>query len=104
MRLATPEAKSLRAFHELGSSEPHVAGSAGDPRVVEKLVRTLQGLGPEVERQDLWLYLARPLKAELELVSPPPPALKPTYDGLPADPLTRHPPLHFRWNSQHRSE
>ncbi|HWW91738.1 MAG TPA: hypothetical protein VN375_00105, partial [Vicinamibacteria bacterium] len=42
MLLAAPDAKSLRAFHDLVSSEPHVAGSAGDARVVDKLQRTLQ--------------------------------------------------------------
>lgn len=99
MLLAAPDAKSLRAFHDLVSSEPHVAGSAGDARVVDKLQRTLQGLGLEVERQDLWLYLARPLKAELEIVSPRRLTLKLKEDVLPEDPYSGHPALDFGWNA-----
>src|SRR5258708_7897726 len=99
MLLALPEAKSLRAFHDLVSSEPHVAGSAGDARVVEKLTRTLQAMGLEVERQDLWLYLARPVKAELEIVSPRRLTLKLKEDVLPEDPFSSHPALDFGWNA-----
>ena len=62
--------KKLSAWHEMVSSEPHVAGTPADERVVEKLVAAMEAMGLEVEKQEVWVYLAHPVSAELEIVSP----------------------------------
>lgn len=97
--LSMPSASSLAAFHELVSSRPHVAGSPGDARVVERLVEAYRRLGMAVEKQDLWLYLSRPVAAELEILYPRPEKLSLKEAVLPHDPYSRDPALTFGWNA-----
>ena len=95
--LSFPDAAHLRAFHDKIASEPHVAGSPGDARVIATLVDTLQGLGLEVEKQELRLYLARPLRAELSLLAPKHIVLPVREDVLPEDPWSRNPSIDPGW-------
>jgi len=97
--LAVPERASLRSFHDLVSSEPHVAGTAGDARVIDKLARALAALGLEVERQELLLYLPRPLGAEVEIVSPRRIRLAVREDVLPQDPWSADARIDIGWNA-----
>jgi N-acetylated-alpha-linked acidic dipeptidase len=97
--LAAPDASRLRAFHDLVSSATHVAGTPGDARVVGALVGTLQDLGLRVEKQDLWLYLARPLRAEVEIVSPRRLRLPVREDVLREDPWSAHTDIDPGWNA-----
>jgi N-acetylated-alpha-linked acidic dipeptidase len=89
----------LRTWHDLLSSRPHVAGSAGDLAVVEALTRELRAMGLAVEVQELWLYLPRPVAAELAVVAPEQVDLDLQEDVLPEDPFSGHPELTVGWNA-----
>jgi N-acetylated-alpha-linked acidic dipeptidase len=95
--LSVPDPARLRAFHDKVSSEPHVAGSPGDARVIATLVETLQGFGLEVEKQELRLYLARPLRAELSIVAPRRIVLPVREEALPEDPWSHQAGLDPGW-------
>lgn len=60
-------AASLRAFHDLLGSEPHVAGSEGDARNIDRIVAAFTQMGLEPERDEFWAYLCRPVEAKLEI-------------------------------------
>ncbi len=96
---AVPTAKSLRAQHALIGEFPHYAGTPKDLVAAEKLAENFRALGLEVEKQELWVYLAEPLYASLELLSP----IKKSFDlkerVLPEDAYTRHPDLGIGWNA-----
>ena len=96
---AVPDPTSLARHHELLSSAPHVVGTPGDLAVIDALERAFSALGLEVERQELWLYLPRPLAAELEIVAPERLALGLREDVLPEDPYSADPRLDFGWNA-----
>ncbi len=68
--VALVDAERLKGFHELVSSEPHLAGSAGDLRNIERIASAMRGFGLDVEVQWIDVLLARPVSAELEIVSP----------------------------------
>lgn len=68
--LAEPRAASLRAAHDLLASEPHIAGTPGDQRTIERLERLFGEAGLEVTRHDWWGYLCLPAGAAVEIVSP----------------------------------
>lgn len=59
----------LRAWHDLLASEPHVAGTPGDLRQVDRIAGAFAEMGLEVEKHEFWAYLARPVSAVLELVT-----------------------------------
>jgi N-acetylated-alpha-linked acidic dipeptidase len=97
--LETPDPARLRAYHEMLGSEPHVAGTPGDQRVIEQLAETFAEMGLEVERHEFHAYLPRPLEAEVEIVSPVQMTLSLQEDALPEDPDTSHPELGVGWNA-----
>lgn len=119
-KLPEPDAASLRAFHELLGSEPHIAGTPGDQRTIDRLVSAFEGMGLEVEVHEFWPLLCRPIEAHLEIVqhaehpSAPSPAAATTQpqatrrgvislsvreDNLLEDPATAHPDLTYGWNA-----
>jgi N-acetylated-alpha-linked acidic dipeptidase len=97
----------LRAWHDRLSSRPHVAGSQGDRAVVEALASSLEELGLEVEKQELWLYLPRPVAAEVTVLTasdgeaavPEEIHLGLREDVLAADPYSGDPDLDPGWNA-----
>ncbi len=93
------QATSLRAFHDLCAREPHPAGTTGDQRLVDALARAHRDLGLEVETQEVWLYLPRPVRAELELVAPVRRRLPLREDVLREDPWSAHREIGFGWNA-----
>ena len=97
--LALPSPDALAAHHEALSSKPHLAGSAGDAEVVRFLSAYLSSLGLKVEKQALDLYLARPIAARLDLISPEVKNLPIQEDVLEEDPYSGHPGLAFGWNA-----
>ncbi len=97
--LASVDARSLRAFHDLCAREPHVAGTPGDQRLVEALARAHRDLGLDVETQELWLYLPRPVRAELEVMAPVRRRLPLREDVLREDPWSAHREIGFGWNA-----
>jgi N-acetylated-alpha-linked acidic dipeptidase len=118
-----PSASSLRAFHDLLGSEPHIAGTPGDARTIERLRDAFEAMGLEVDVHEFWPLLARPIDARLEIVQTPArpdgaPALSPPgspgasaplrrgviplsirEDNLLEDPAAAHPDLTYGWNA-----
>lgn len=97
--LALPSAESLAATHEMVSSRPHVAGSAGDLAVIEKLATSYERLGLEVERHEFWAYLPRPVEARLTIVAPERLELPLTERPVDGDPYVGHDGTDFGWNA-----
>lgn len=67
---ALVDAKSLRAFHDLLGSEPHVAGTPGDAREIERLAEAFGGMGLATRIEPFWALLPAPIEARLEIVAP----------------------------------
>lgn len=94
-----PTRDSLLAFHQQLAKEPHVAGSPGDARVIEFIEKTFIGLGLETTRFDFWAYLAEPVGAELEVVSPELVRIDLRERPLPGDRSPAHAEAGFAWNA-----
>lgn len=60
---AIPDPEQLYGYHDLLASELHDAGTPGDKAVVEELARLFESFGLMVEKQELQLYLSRPVSA-----------------------------------------
>ncbi len=56
-----PDPERLRAYHDLLASDPHDAGTPGDAAVVDNIERLFREFGLTTERQELQLYLSRPV-------------------------------------------
>jgi len=89
----------LREFHDMTSSQPHVAGTPGDARLCDRLVATFREMGLNVERHEIEIYLASPVSASLSIVEPEPIDLPLIEKALPEDPDTFNPELTFGWNA-----
>ena len=68
--LAGIDPQRLSAWHDLVASEPHVAGTPGDLRQIDRLAKAFADMGLEVETHWIWPYLCRPVSAEVEIVAP----------------------------------
>lgn len=66
----SPSPTSLRAWHDLLGAEPHIAGTPGDARQIERLRGAFVGLGLEVEVQEIHPLLCTPIDALLEIEPP----------------------------------
>jgi hypothetical protein len=64
-----PSARSLEEWHDLLGQEPHVAGTPGDARQIERLRQAFAAMGLEVSVQEIHPLLARPVAASLEIVT-----------------------------------
>lgn len=97
----------LSRFHELLASEPHVAGTPGDARQIERIRAAFVAMGLEVEVHRFRSLLSRPVRAALEIVGATGPSqpsrgvLTVPIDerDLLADPSTAHPDLTYGWNA-----
>ncbi len=122
---ADPDATRLRAWHDLLSSEPHVAGTDGDSREIVRIANAFRAMGLETELHEFWALLAHPVSARVEIVgneAPAPPAASPgsapaapgssaarpsrgrivlpiIERNLAEDPQTAHPDLTWGWNA-----
>ena len=97
--LAEPTVTSLVLLHDSLASEPHIAGTPGDLRQIDLLVRYFTELGFEVEKHEFWAYLARPIAATLQIVQPETIDLPIKEKALPEDPDTGHEDLTIGWNA-----
>jgi N-acetylated-alpha-linked acidic dipeptidase len=61
---------SLRGYHTTLASEPHVAGTPGGERTVQRLRDAFSAMGLQPESWECWPLLPSPVAAELEVVSP----------------------------------
>lgn len=89
--LAVPTAASLRAWHDMIASEPHIAGTPGDWRTIERLEAAFRDMGLEVTRHEFWALLSRPVAAEVEVLSPERISLPVKEFPVEGDPATAHP-------------
>ena len=85
---AVPETQRLRGWHEMLGSEPHVAGTEGDRRVIDAIAAAFRQSGLDVEVHEIWPLLCEPVDARLEIVAEPPPQsrLQPGQAGPAAQP------------------
>ncbi len=96
---------SLRQWHDLLGSEPHVAGTDGDAREIRRIAIAFREMGLDVEVNEFWAYLAMPVSARVEIVEQGA-APKPRRGVLPIieknlaeDPAAAHPDLSWGWNA-----
>ena len=61
-------ADRLSKYHELLAQEPHIAGTDGDARTIERLETLMRSFGLSVETQPIWVYLSSPLSASLRVL------------------------------------
>ncbi len=109
---AVADPASLARYHESLGSEPHVAGTPGDLRTIERLAKAFGDMGLEVEVHRFAPLLARPIAASLEIVEGDAPADASAPAGrrgvlsldlrernLLEDPSVAHPELTYGWNA-----
>jgi N-acetylated-alpha-linked acidic dipeptidase len=96
---AVPSAESLKATHVLLASEPHVAGTEGDAREIERLRKMFADLGLEVTVHEFWPYLCYPVAAELEVAAPDLVSLDLKERPLKEDAASADPNQNFGWNA-----
>ncbi len=96
---SVPSAKSLRFYHEMIAREPHYAGTAGDWKAAETLAVEFEKLGLEVERQEIWVYLCKPVSAELEIMQPTPVKLSVHENRVTGDEFSKRADLALGWNA-----
>ncbi len=63
-----PTPEQLRGWHEMVASEPHIAGTEGDGRQIERLARAFTDMGFEVDVHEIWPLLSYPVSAEVEVM------------------------------------
>lgn len=97
--IASASADRLKQWHELLAGEPHVAGTPGDAREIERIASAFRGMGLEVQVHDFWAYLCRPTAMVLEVMAPEHVALVLKEDILKDDPYSAHPELMPAWNA-----
>ncbi|RMH14483.1 MAG: M28 family peptidase [Planctomycetota bacterium] len=97
---AIPAAASLADHHKLLASEPHIAGTPGDWRTIERLIKLFTSFGLDVTRHDIWVYLASPVEAQVQVLpaGTAPIDLPLIEPPIASDPDTAHPDLTFGWN------
>ncbi len=95
--MVSPE--RLGRFHDMTSSQPHVAGTPGDERLCDRLQAAFNEMGLNVERHEIEVYLSFPVSASLSIVQPDPLDLPIIEKTLPEDPDTFNPELTFGWNA-----
>lgn len=59
----------LGAFHVLLGSEPHIAGTPGDARQIERLAQAFTEMGLKTRIEPFWALLPHPIEAKLEIVN-----------------------------------
>ncbi len=94
-----PTTVSLRGYHDLLASEPHIAGTPGDLRNIDRMVAAFELMGLEVKRHDIWVYLPEPIDAAVEIKSPVNESLPLRERVLAEDSDTAHEDLTFGFNA-----
>ncbi len=90
---------NLARLHELLAREPHVAGSAGDARVVEAIAKEFEAMGLVVEKHPFWALLAEPVSAEVEILSLSPMQLRVEEPPIAGDPYSEAAGPTLGWNA-----
>jgi N-acetylated-alpha-linked acidic dipeptidase len=97
-----PSPNRLRQWHDLLASEPHIAGTPGDAREIDRLASAMREIGlDDVQVHEFWAYLCRPVAAQLEIVNPggQPSILEIKERPLTEDPASTDPNQTIAWNA-----
>jgi N-acetylated-alpha-linked acidic dipeptidase len=107
-----PDTTQLRQWHDLLGSEPHVAGTVGDRREIERIKQAFEKMGLQTEVHEFTALLPRPIEARLELIDAAPLSIDDgqsprrgiiplpiTERELLEDPSVQHPGLTYGWNA-----
>lgn len=96
----TPTPRSLAWLHEHLASEPHIAGTPGDQRTIDRIAALFESYGLVVRRQPVWAYLSYPVSAGVQVLGdePDPIDLSLSEPPVEGDAHTAHPDLTFGWN------
>ncbi|MCE2875960.1 MAG: hypothetical protein LW625_10065 [Planctomycetaceae bacterium] len=108
-------AAELRRYHDLIAMEPHVAGTVGDVRQIERIKQAFEAMNLATRVERFRCLLSRPISASLEMVDDgAEPAAAPAAAPSPRrgvvslpinernlleDPATAHPDLSYGWNA-----
>ena len=108
-------ASELRRYHDLIAMEPHVAGTVGDVRQIERIKQAFEAMNLATRVERFRCLLSRPISASLEIVEDgAEPAAAPAAAPAPRrgvvslpisernlleDPATAHPDLTYGWNA-----
>ena len=107
-------ASELRRYHDLIAMEPHVAGTVGDVRQIERIKQAFEAMNLATRVERFRCLLSRPISAALEIVedgaepaaatAAPSPrrgvvSLPISERNLLEDPATAHPDLTYGWNA-----
>ena len=65
---AISTAEELKSWHDLLGTEPHVAGTRGDERQIQRLASAFEQMGLETKVHWFTALLPQPVTAELEIV------------------------------------
>ncbi|MFI4897752.1 MAG: M28 family peptidase [Phycisphaerales bacterium JB059] len=91
-------AEKLREWHDRLASAPHDAGTPGDKLVVETLAELFESFGLEVTKQELEVYIGRPVAGEVWVVEPDLVKLETRERALEEDPYTQNEAARAGWN------
>lgn len=94
-----PDPLRLRAWHDLLASEPHIATTPGDQKVIEAIAASFADMGLEVEVHPVWAYIPMPIDAAVEIVEPERIVCGLREQELPADPYSRLEGLTLGWSA-----
>ncbi len=95
---AMPSTVSIRQWHDRVASEPHVAGTDGDLRQIDRLKAAFEGMGLRTEVHEFWAYMARPVAGEVELLGDRGGPIETREAVLEEDPYSGDERLGFAWN------
>jgi N-acetylated-alpha-linked acidic dipeptidase len=96
---SVPSRDSLLTWHQLLASEPHIAGTPGDLRNVDRIAKAFADMGLEVQKHQFWALLARPVSASLEITSPEQVSVAVKEEMLAEDTFSAHPDQMIGWNA-----
>jgi N-acetylated-alpha-linked acidic dipeptidase len=104
-----PTAAALARWHELLGSEPHVAGTEGDRRCIERIRAAFVSMGLRTTVEEFVVPLPQPVSALVEIVGAEDVPIASRGRGvvplpvvernLAEDPSLAHPGLTFGWNA-----
>jgi N-acetylated-alpha-linked acidic dipeptidase len=86
--MAVPDAKDAEVTHQQLTVEPHIAGSPGDRRTAEYVLRKFRSYGLEADVEEFQAILSEPGKVKIDVLEP----VKfsgPTPEFVEADPASR---------------
>lgn len=94
-----PSRDSLLAWHQLLASEPHIAGTPGDLRNIDRMAKAFSDMGLEVRKHEFWALLARPVSALVEVTEPEHITVAVKEENLKEDSFSTLPDQMIGWNA-----